>query len=182
MDGIIILDKESGVYSRTAGIRVARLFGEKKFGHIGTLDPMATGVLPIAIGKATKMIPFIEEHNANRKEYLFGLRFGIDTDSLDITGNIINTNNKIPTVKEIGSACKKILNWTEQVPPQFSAVHINGKRAYEFARKGKQIEMKPRPITIYELEYTGESGKEHNFRVVCSRGTYVRSILQYLAQ
>ncbi|MBR0212080.1 MAG: tRNA pseudouridine(55) synthase TruB [Alphaproteobacteria bacterium] len=182
MDGIIILDKESGVYSRTAGARVARLFGEKKFGHIGTLDPMATGVLPIAIGNATKMIPFIEEHNANKKEYLFGLRFGIDTDSLDITGNIVNTNDKIPTGKEIGDACKKILGWTEQVPPQFSAVHINGKRAYELARKGEQVEMKPRPITIYELEYIGKKGEEHNFRVVCSRGTYVRSIVRDIAK
>ena len=98
MDGIIILDKESGVYSRTAGGRVAKIFGEKKFGHIGTLDPMASGVLPIAIGNATKMIPYIEEANENKKEYLFGMRFGIETDSLDITGKIINTDDFIPKV------------------------------------------------------------------------------------
>ena len=182
MDGIIILDKESGVYSRTAGIRVARIFGEKKFGHIGTLDPMATGVLPIAIGNATKMIPFIEEENENKKEYLFGLQFGVETDSLDITGKTINTNNVIPNEKDIKTACKNLSKTTEQIPPAFSAVHIDGKRAYELARAGKSVELKPRAITIYELEYTGKSGDEYNFRVLCSRGTYVRSIVRDIAK
>ena len=182
MNGIIILDKESGVYSRTAGIRVARMFGEKKFGHIGTLDPMATGVLPIAIGNATKMIPYIEEKNENKKEYLFGLRFGLETDSLDITGKTINTNDIIPNDKDIIAACEKIRKSTTQIPPAFSAVHIDGKRAYELARSGKSIELKPRTITIHELEYTGKSGDEYNFRVLCSRGTYVRSIVRDIAK
>ena len=182
MDGIIILDKESGMFSRTAGFRVAKMFGEKKFGHIGTLDPMASGVLPIAIGNATKMIPFIEEHNENKKEYLFGLKFGIETDSLDITGKIINTNNIIPTDNEIQNACKKISQTREQIPPHFSAVHINGRRAYEMARNGEVFEMKARPITIYDLEYTGKVREnEYNFRLVCSRGTYVRSIVRDIA-
>lgn len=182
MNGIIILDKESGVYSRNAGARVARMFGEKKFGHIGTLDPMATGVLPIAIGNATKMIPYIEEENENRKEYLFGLRFGIETDSLDITGKTINTNDIIPNDKDIIAACEKIRKNTTQIPPAFSAVHIDGKRAYELARIGKSVELKPRTITIYELEYTGKSDNEYNFRVICSRGTYVRSIVRDIAK
>ena len=182
MDGIIILDKESGVYSRTAGIRVARMFGEKRFGHIGTLDPMATGVLPIAIGNATKMIPFIEEENENKKEYLFGLRFGVETDSLDITGKTINTNNIIPDDNDIIAACEKIRKSGIQVPPVFSAVHIDGKRAYELARNGKSVDLKPRPVTIYELGYTGKSGDEYNFRVLCSRGTYVRSIVRDIAK
>ena len=182
MDGIIILDKESGVYSRTAGGRVAKIFGEKKFGHIGTLDPMATGVLPIAIGNATKMIPFIEEANENKKEYLFGMRFGIETDSLDITGKIINTNDFIPNKQDIDQACKKIEQTTEQIPPVFSAVHVNGKRAYELARGGADVELKPRPIKIYKLVYGGKSGTEYNFRVVCSRGTYVRSLVRDIAK
>ena len=183
MDGFIILDKESGVFSRTAGWHIATMFGTKKFGHIGTLDPMATGVLPIAIGNATKMIPFIEETQENKKEYLFGLRFGIDTDSLDITGNIKETNNIIPNDDDIVDACKKIKESTTQVPPQFSAVHIDGKRAYELARSGTNIEIKPRPITIYELEYIGKNKEqEYNFRVVCSRGTYVRSIVRDIAK
>ena len=182
MDGIIILDKENGVYSRTAGVRVTKIFGEKKFGHIGTLDPMASGVLPIAIGNATKMIPFIEEANENKKEYLFGLRFGIETDSLDITGKTIKTDDFIPDEKDIKNACEKIEQTTEQIPPMFSAIHINGKRAYELARGGADVELKPRPIKIYELEYTGKNGQEYNFRVVCSRGTYVRSIVRDIAK
>ena len=183
MDGILILDKESGVFSRTAGHRIAKMFGEKKFGHIGTLDPMASGVLPIALGNATKTIPFIEEVCPNQKEYLFGLKFGIDTDSLDITGNIKKTNDIVPSDADIVSACKKLEKSTEQIPPLFSAVHVNGKRAYELARRGETTEMKPRPITIYKLEYTGKSREnEYNFRVVCSRGTYVRSLVRDIAK
>ena len=182
MDGFLILDKDSGVFSRTAGYRIAKMFGEKKFGHIGTLDPMASGVLPVAIGNATKMIPFIEETCENKKEYLFGLRFGIDTDSLDITGNIRQTNDIVPNEKDIIVACKKLEKSNEQIPPLFSAIHINGQRAYELVRSGVAIEMKPRPIKIYELEYTGKGReKEYNFRVVCSRGTYVRAIVRDIA-
>ena len=182
MDGIIILDKESGVFSRTAGFRIAKMFGEKKFGHIGTLDPMASGVLPILIGNATKMIPFIEEAKKNKKEYLFGLRFGVETDSLDITGKTIKTSDKIPDDKDIQIACKKLLGETNQVPPAFSAVHIKGQRAYELARKGEKVEIKPRKIIIYELEYTDKSDNEYHFRVICSRGTYVRSIVRDIAK
>ena len=182
MDGIIILDKESGMFSRTAGNTVAKIFGEKKFGHIGTLDPMATGVLPIAIGNATKMIPFIEDVNENIKEYLFGLRFGIETDSLDITGNIIKTNNIIPTDDEINAACEKISKMVEQIPPVFSAVHVNGVRAYKLARTGTDIKMPPKPIKIFYIENTGKDREnEYDFRVVCSRGTYVRSIVRDIA-
>ena len=183
MDGIIILDKEIGVYSRKAGWRVARLFNEKKFGHIGTLDPMASGVLLIAIGKATKMIPFIEEFCPNTKEYLFGLKFGIETDSDDITGKIIATNDIVPNDDDIMGACKKIQSMHEQIPPAFSAIHVNGKRAYELARLGKKPEMKPRPVEIYDLEYIGcGRDNEYNFRVVCSRGTYVRSVVRDIAK
>lgn len=182
MDGIVILDKNTNVFSRTAGWRVAKMFGEKKFGHIGTLDPMATGVLVVAIGNATKMIPFIEEICPNRKEYLFGLQFGIETDSLDITGKIVKKAGKIPDENDIKNACKKIAQMHEQIPPAYSAIHIDGKRAYELARTGQEIDMKPRPIEIFELEYTGKNDQEYNFRVVCSRGTYVRSIVRDIAK
>lgn len=182
MDGIIILDKSSNVFSRTAGWHVAKMFGEKKFGHIGTLDPMATGVLPIAIGNATKMIPFVEENTPNKKEYLFGLRFGVDTDSLDITGKTLQTSYKIPNDDDIRNACTKIRDFETQIPPMFSAVHINGKRAYELARNGQTIELKPRPIKIYELEYIGKNDDEYNFRIICSRGTYVRSVVRDIAK
>ena len=183
MDGFIILNKDTGMFSRTAGWRVAKMFGEKKFGHIGTLDPMATGVLPIAIGNATKMIPFIEEINENKKEYLFGLKFGVETDSLDITGTITNKSDIIPSENDIKKAIQKLVGNIKQIPPQFSAVHINGKRAYELARTGQKIEIEPRLITVYELEYTGKSQEnEYNFKVLCSRGTYVRSIVRDIAK
>lgn len=181
MDGIIILDKESGVFSRTAGYHVAKLFDEKKFGHLGTLDPMASGVLPIMIGKATKIIPFIEEVCPNKKEYLFGLKFGIETDSLDITGKTIKTSDVVPDEKDIKNAIIKLVGEIEQIPPKFSAVHINGQRAYDLARYGKKVEMNPRKVHIYELEYTGKNDTEYNFRLMCSRGTYVRSIVRDIA-
>ena len=181
MNGIVILDKNTGIFSRKAGNQVARMFGEKKFGHIGTLDPMASGVLLIAIGNATKMIPFIEEICPNTKEYLFGLRFGIETDTLDITGKIVKKAGKIPTENDIKSACEKLKNTNEQIPPIFSAIHIDGIRAYELARTGREIEMKPRPIQIFELEYTGKTNDEYNFRVRCSRGTYVRALVRDIA-
>lgn len=181
MDGIVILDKDSGVFSRTAGGRVAKMFRTKKFGHIGTLDPMATGVLPIAIGNATKMIPFIEDICQNRKEYLFGIKFGFQTDTLDITGKIVKKAGKIPDENAVKNACEILEKTNEQIPPAFSAIHIDGKRAYELARTGQDIDMKPRPITLYKLEFTGKTDEEFNFRVVCSRGTYVRAIVRDIA-
>ncbi len=182
MDGIIILDKDSGMFSRTAGYRVAKMFNEKKFGHIGTLDPMASGVLPIMIGNATKMIPFIEDICPNIKEYLFGLKFGTETDSLDITGKIVQTSDVIPNEQEIKNALQQLIGEIEQIPPQFSAVHVKGHRAYEFARNGIKIDIKPRIVRIHELEYIGKNDFEYNFRVVCSRGTYVRSIVRDIAK
>ena len=109
MDGWIILDKASGVFSRTAGGRVARLFGNKKFGHIGTLDPMASGVLPIAIGNATKMIPFVEEMNPDTKEYLFSMRFGFETDTIDITGAVVRDGGLVPSESEIENILPKFI-------------------------------------------------------------------------
>ena len=181
MDGWIILDKESGLFSRTAGGRVARMFQNKKFGHIGTLDPMASGVLPIAIGNATKMIPFVEEINEQRKEYLFGVRFGFETDTLDITGKTIRDGGNMPTAAEIEKILPSFIGDAMQTPPIYSAVHVGGRRAYEVARENKNIEIPPRKITISELEYTGKSADSYGFRVVCNRGTYVRAIARDIA-
>ena len=180
--GWIILDKDSGLFSRTAGGRIARMLGTKKYGHIGTLDPMATGVLPIAIGDATKMIPFVEEVNPSVKEYLFSCQFGFETDTLDITGREIARNNIIPTQADVLSAIKNLIGKTLQVPPLYSAVHVDGKRAYDAARHGKQIDIPPREIEIYELEFTGIQKNSWHFRVKCSRGTYVRSIARDIAK
>lgn len=180
--GWVILDKDSGLFSRTAGGRIARMLGTKKFGHIGTLDPMATGVLPIAIGDATKMIPFVEDVNPSVKEYLFSLQFGYETDTLDITGQETARDNFIPSVADVIAVLPKLIGNIMQIPPIYSAVHINGARAYEMARCGANIEMQPRPIEIHELEYIGQTGNSWQFRTRCSRGTYVRSIARDIAQ
>lgn len=180
-DGFIILDKDSGLFSRTAGGRVARMFGTKKFGHIGTLDPMASGVLPIALGGATKMIPFIEDVNSNIKEYFFSCQFGFETDTLDITGREIVRDNIVPTSEDVLSVLPKMIGKIMQTPPIYSAVHIDGVRAYDAARRGREVEIPPREIEIFELEFLGVRNKSWHFRVLCSRGTYVRAIARDIA-
>lgn len=182
MDGWIILDKDSGTFSRTAGARVARMFQNKKFGHIGTLDPMASGVLPIAIGAATKMIPFVEELNEQTKEYLFGVQFGFETDTLDITGKTIRDGGNTPSEQDIKNILASFIGEQMQTPPVYSAVHVGGERAYKAARNGENVEIPPRKIHIHTLEYTRKSGNSYGFRVVCSRGTYVRAIARDIAQ
>ena len=180
--GWVILDKDSGLFSRTAGGKIARMIGTKKFGHIGTLDPMASGVLPIAIGDATKMIPFVEEISPNVKEYLFSLQFGFETDTLDITGREIARNDIVPSESDVKSVLPKLIGKISQVPPQYSAVHIDGKRAYDVARQGRAVEIPPRNVDIYDLEFCGIQDKSWHFRVRCSRGTYVRSIARDIAK
>ena len=180
--GFILLDKPSGMFSRTAGARVAHMFGVKTFGHIGTLDPMASGVLPIALGDATKMIPFVEEIRPGVKEYLFSLQFGFETDTLDITGKEISRTNIIPNEKEVLSVLPTLVGDIKQVPPIYSAVHIGGKRAYELARRGKEIEAMPsRNVRIEALELLEIKGDDWTFMVRCSRGTYIRAIARDIA-
>lgn len=180
--GWIILDKDSGLFSRTAGGRIARMLGTKKYGHIGTLDPMATGVLPIAIGDATKMIPFVEELNPSIKEYLFSCQFGFETDTLDITGREIARNDVVLSDGQINAALPRFIGKISQVPPQYSAIHVDGRRAHELARHNKIVEIPPREIEIYELEYMGKQGISWHFRMRCSRGTYVRSVARDIAK
>ena len=181
--GWVILDKPSGIFSRAAGARLARLFGIKTFGHIGTLDPMASGVLPIAIGAATKMIPFVEEFRPTVKEYLFSLQFGFETDTLDITGKEIQRTNIVPDKETVISILPKLVGDIEQIPPIYSAVHIDGKRAYELARQGRAVEdIAPRHVHIDSLELIEIDGNSWTFRVRCSRGTYVRSVARDIAK
>lgn len=181
MDGWIILDKPSGVFSKNAAMRAARVFGTKKNGHIGTLDPMATGVLPVAIGNATKMVPFIEEFSDRTKEYLFSVRFGFETDTLDITGTEVARTDIIPTESAVRDVIPKFIGCITQTPPVFSAVHINGHRAYELARDGQTPEIPSRTVDIESLELTGIEGDSWRFRMRCSPGTYVRSVARDIA-
>ena len=179
--GWIILDKDSGVFSKTAAARISRMFGIKKNGHIGTLDPMASGVLPIALGDATKMIPFVEDVSDKRKEYLFSFVFGFETDTLDITGKETNRLDFVPDVDVVRNILPKFIGHISQIPPAFSAIHIDGRRAYDLARRGESVGMPPRTVDIYELEFLGVSDESWNFRMVCSPGTYVRSVARDIA-
>ena len=179
--GWVILDKDSGLFSRTAGGRVARMLGTKKFGHIGTLDPMATGVLPIAIGDATKMIPFVEDVGNHTKEYLFSCIFGFETDTLDITGTEIARTDIVPTESDVRAVLPKFLGQISQIPPIYSAVHVSGARAYELARRGRAVEVPPRNVEIFSLELTEIRGASWHFRMRCTPGTYVRSVARDIA-
>lgn len=180
--GWIILDKDAGLFSRTAGWRVARLFGIKKFGHIGTLDPMASGVLAIAIGDATKMIPFVEDANPDFKEYLFTMQFGVCTDTLDITGNVLSRNDFIPRAGDLINILPEFIGDVYQRPPIYSAVHVDGRRAYEMARMGKNIEMPMRRVHIFDLNLVDMHDNVATLRMQCGRGTYVRAVARDIAQ
>ncbi len=181
MDGFVILDKPSGVFSKTAAMRIAKIFGTKKNGHIGTLDPMASGVLPIAIGNATKMVPFIEDFCDRTKEYIFTVRFGFETDTLDTTGTETKRTDIIPNENAVRGVLHKFIGHITQIPPIYSAVHISGVRAYELARAGKTPEIPARSVDVYELELTEVDGESWHFRMRCAPGTYVRSIARDIA-
>ncbi len=182
MDGWIILDKASGLFSRTAGGKLSRMFGAKTSGHIGTLDPMATGVLPVALGAATKMIPFIDEGETCEKEYLFSLQFGFETDTLDITGSTVAKNDIVPTVAQVLAVLPELTGDIMQIPPVYSALHINGQRAYDLARRGAVVDMPARAATVFSLEFTGITGNSWGFKTRCASGTYVRSLGRDIAK
>ena len=180
-NGWIILDKESGVFSKTAAARISRMFGVRKNGHIGTLDPMASGVLPIALGDATKMIPFVEEFRDNTKEYIFGVQFGFETDTLDITGTKTKRTDVIPDVDTVKSVLPQFVGHITQIPPAYSAVHVDGRRAYEMARNGAAVEIPPRIVDVYALELLDFYDNRFEFKMSCGSGTYVRSIARDIA-
>ena len=180
-NGWIILDKPSGVFSKSAAMRVARIFNTKKNGHIGTLDPMASGVLPVAIGNATKMVPFLEEFCDRTKEYLFSVVFGFETDTLDITGKEIARTDIVPDESAVRGIIPKFIGKITQIPPQYSAIHVGGRRAYELARVGKSLEIPPRTVEVYSLKLTEIAGDSWHFRMRCAPGTYVRSIARDIA-
>ena len=173
-DGFIVLDKPSGMTSRQAGGAVARMFNQKTCGHIGTLDPMASGTLIIALGQATKMIPYMESDNI--KEYLFQIKWGIRTDTDDITGTVAEQNDRIPTNEEIAAVLSQLVGTYDQMPPDFSAKKINGVPAYKLARQGRAPTLTPKKIMIYTLTMD-----EETYCMTCSAGTYVRAVVRDLA-
>lgn len=173
MNGIIVIDKPAGWTSHDVIGKLRGLFRERRIGHGGTLDPMATGVLPVFVGRATRAVPFCE--NAD-KEYTAYLRPGIVTDTQDITGAVLETRFCSVTADDVLSVIPRFLGEQRQLPPMYSAVKIGGKKLYELARRGVEVERRARTVTISELELTGESGGDFILRVVCSKGTYIRTL------
>lgn len=173
-DGIIIINKPKDWTSMDVCAKLRGVFREKRVGHAGTLDPMATGVLPVFVGQATKAIPFAED---GRKEYLASLRPGIVTDTQDTTGTVLSEVSPDLTAAELRALLPRFTGSLTQIPPMYSAVKVQGKRLYELARKGIEVERKPRQITVYELEMLGrDAAGDWTLRVVCSKGTYIRTL------
>lgn len=173
MTGIVVINKPADWTSHDVVARMRRILKEKRIGHGGTLDPMATGVLPLFVGRATRAVEFME--NAD-KEYIAGMRLGISTDTQDTTGRVLEQREVTAGAAEIERAVRELAGSMEQLPPMYSAIKLNGKKMYEYARKGQSVELKPRRIYIHEAEPLGFSEGEYRFRVVCSKGTYVRTL------
>ena len=178
--GWINLYKPTGYSSSYCLNLLKKKFKFKKIGHIGTLDPMAEGVLPIAINEATKTVRLI---NKSKKTYLFDVKWGEQRDTFDIEGNVINKSKYVPNFEEILEAKNKFIGEIDQMPPDFSAKKINGKRAYELARNGKKFELKKSKKKIYGLRVLDHNlnEKKTTFLVVCNSGTYVRSLANDIA-
>lgn len=174
INGWLIVDKPRGMSSTEVVNITRRLFDANKNGHAGTLDPFATGVLPIAFGEATKLIPYVMD---GVKEYEFILIFGTMTDSGDSEGKIIHSDGTIPTLAQIQDILPSFLGVQEQIPTAYSAIKINGERAYNLARRGLAPEMPARKIKIFDLKLLGQvAADSFSFRVRCSKGTYVRTL------
>ena len=174
MNGIIIVDKPEGWTSQDVCSKLRGLFREKRVGHGGTLDPMATGVLPVFLGRATRAAQFSEN---SEKYYVAGMRLGITTDTQDTTGRIMSERPVSVTKDDILSLLPSFTGELDQIPPMYSAVKIGGKKLYELARKGQELERTPRRINIKSLELSQFSGSDCVISLTCSKGTYVRTLI-----
>ena len=172
-NGILIVDKPAGWTSQDVAAKLRGVFHEKRIGHGGTLDPMATGVLPIFIGRATRGVEFFE---SAEKEYVAGLKLGTVTNTQDTTGEVLEHNPVTVSREDVAAVLAQFTGQIEQIPPMYSAIKINGQKLYELARKGKEVARQPRRITILDLELLDGAGADYMFRVRCSKGTYVRTL------
>ena len=177
--GILIVDKPADWTSQDVVSKLRGVFHEKRIGHGGTLDPMATGVLPIFVGRATRAVEFFE---SAEKEYIAGLRLGVVTDTQDTTGTVLAQAPVTVTREEVAAALSTFLGAQQQLPPMYSAVKIGGQKLYELARKGREVARKPRDIVLHRLELLDGAGEHYTFRVRCSKGTYVRTLCNDLGQ
>src|SRR5579872_6544967 len=172
--GWVVLDKPIGMTSTHAVAVVKRLFSAKRAGHAGTLDPLASGGLPVALGEATKTVPFVMD---GRKRYRFTVRWGEERDTDDSEGRVVATSDTRPTEDAIRALLPRFTGLIEQVPPRFSAIKIQGERAYDLAREGEALDLKPRPVEIFELTLVNQQDSAHSvFEAECGKGTYVRSL------
>ena len=179
-NGIVIIDKPQGWTSMDVCAKLRGILHEKRVGHAGTLDPMATGVLPVFVGQATKAVSFAE---GGQKVYEAILQLGLVTDTQDTTGETLEERAVTVTEDEVSAALPRFLGEIEQIPPMYSAIKVNGQKLYDLARQGKEVARKPRRITIYDLALTEELGNgQYALRVECSKGTYIRTLCHDLGQ
>ena len=179
MNGILLLNKEKGMTSFDAVKKVKRFLNVQKLGHLGTLDPIGEGLLPIALGNACKLF---NEYLKKDKVYETVFEFGVTTDTLDNTGMVTKTDDKVITEADVKKVLQKLVGKQAQVPPAYSAKHVNGERAYNLARAGVEFELAPKEIEIHNIELIDVIDKNlFAFRVECSGGTYIRSIARDLA-
>ena len=179
MNGIVIIDKPQGWTSQDVTARLRRVFNTRRIGHGGTLDPMAPGVLPVFVGRATRGVEFFEHAE---KTYETVLRLGITTDTEDISGTVLTEQDAFVTGEQLEKVLDQFRGDIMQVPPLYSALKINGQKLVDLARKGKEVERKPRPITIHELTLLGMEADGIRLRVRCSKGTYIRTLCKDIGE
>ncbi len=179
MNGIVIVDKPQDWTSQDVTARLRRVFQTRRIGHGGTLDPMATGVLPVFVGRATRGVEFFEHAE---KTYETVLRLGITTDTEDITGTVLTRQAVSVTPETVGAVLEGFRGEILQVPPMYSALKVNGQKLCDLARKGKEVARQPRPITIHELTLLGLEETDVRLRVRCSKGTYIRTLCKDIGQ
>ena len=179
VDGWVILDKPVGMTSTHAVARLKRIFNAKKAGHAGTLDPLASGILPVAFGEATKTVPFVQD---GEKAYRFTVRFGAETNTDDSDGQITAQSELRPAPEDDPALLPQFIGTIQQMPPAFSAIKIDGERAYDIARDGETPALSARPVTIHALELLSADQDEAVFEARCGKGTYVRAIARDLGR
>ena len=173
MNGIVIIDKPAEWTSQDVTARLRRVFGTRRIGHGGTLDPMATGVLPVFVGRATRGVEFFEHAE---KTYETELLLGVATDTEDTTGTVLTRREVSVTQEELTEVLERFRGEIMQIPPMYSALKVNGQKLCDLARKGRQVERQPRPVTIHELTLLSRDGDALRLRVRCSKGTYIRTL------
>ena len=179
MNGIVIVDKPSGWTSQDVTAKLRGVFQTRRIGHGGTLDPMATGVLPVFVGRATRGVEFFEHAE---KTYETVLRLGLTTDTEDISGAVLTQQDTFVTGQQLEQVLEKFRGEIMQVPPMYSALKINGQKLCDLARKGKEVERKPRPVTIHELTLLSMEAEGIRLRVRCSKGTYIRTLCKDIGE